>query len=164
MVRQFTPKAAAGADAIQMIATNRKATHDFILHDRIEAGIVLVGSEVKSLRAAAVTMNDGWVEMRKGQAFLHGIQINEYAQANRWQHEVGRARKLLLHRHEIDKLAVRTEQRGFTLIPLSLYFKAGKVKVELALVTHKKLHDKRETKREQDAKREVDRAMKQHRR
>jgi SsrA-binding protein len=163
-LRAFQPKAAAGADVVKVIATNRKALHDFILHDRLEAGLVLVGSEVKSLRASAVTMNDGWVEMRKGQAFLHGIQINEYAQANRWQHEVGRVRKLLMHRAEIDRMAVKTEQRGFTLIPLSLYFKGGKVKVELALVTHKKVHDKRETKKAADAKREIDRALKQSRR
>ena len=107
-------------------------------------------------------MADGWVEIRQGQAYLHGIQINEYAQANRWQHEVGRVRKLLMHRHEIDKLAVKTQQRGFTLIPLALYFKGARVKVELALVTHKKHHDKREAKSEADDKREMDRAMKQH--
>src|ERR1700712_2541611 len=150
-------------DAAKVIATNRKAGHDFTFHDRYEAGIVLVGSEVKSLRDNAVTMADGWVEIRKGQAYLHGIQINEYMQANRWQHEVGRVRKLLMHRHELDKLEVKTTQKGFTLIPLQLYFKGSKVKVELALVTHKKLHDKRDTKRLADDKREMDRAMKQHR-
>src|SRR5882757_8053330 len=154
----------AEAGAIRAIATNRKATHDFFVHERFEAGISLVGSEVKSLRGAAVTMADGWVEIRKGQAFLHGIQINEYAQANRWQHEVGRVRKLLMHRHELNKLETKTTQKGFTLIPLQLYFKGSKVKVELALVTHKKLHDKRATKRAADDKREIDRAMKQHRR
>jgi SsrA-binding protein len=99
-------------EPIRVVATNRKAGHDFHIHERLEAGIQLVGSEVKSLRAAAVTIADGWVEMRKGQAYLHGIQINEYAQANRWQHEVGRVRKLLMHRHEIDKLEVKTQQRG----------------------------------------------------
>jgi SsrA-binding protein len=149
---------------VKTIATNRKAGHDFHIHERFEAGVVLVGSEVKSLRDAAVTMADGWVEIRKGQAWLHGIQINEYAQANRWQHEIGRVRKLLLHRHEIDKLATKTLVKGYTLIPTSLYFKGGHVKVELALVTHKKMHDKRETKKLADAKREMDRAMKQNRR
>jgi SsrA-binding protein len=164
VVKTFQPKAAAGKDVVKVVATNRKATHDFIIHDRVEAGIVLVGSEVKSLREAAVTIADGWVEMRKGQAYVHGIQINEYAQANRWQHEVGRIRKLLMHRAEIDRLQVKTEQRGFTLVPLSLYFKGAVVKVELALVTHKKVHDKRESKKAADAKREIDRAMKQHKR
>lgn len=152
------------ADAIRVIATNRKATHDFHIHERLEAGIALVGSEVKSLRDAKVTIADGWVEIRKGQAFVHGIQINEYAQANRWQHEVSRVRKLLLHRHEIDKLGDRTQIQGYTLIPLGLYFKGARVKVELALVTHKKQHDKRAAKREADDKREIDRAMKQHNR
>jgi SsrA-binding protein len=164
VVKVAQPKAAAGDAVVKVIASNRKATHDFIIHDRLEAGIVLVGSEVKSLRDAAVTIADGWVEMKKGQAFIHGIQINEYAQANRWQHEVGRVRKLLLHRTEIDRLAIKTDQRGFTLIPLSIYFKGGTVKVELALVTHKKVHDKRESKRAADDKREIDRAMKQSRR
>lgn len=156
--------AKVAADAVRVVATNRKATHDFHIHERLEAGIALVGSEVKSLRDAKVTMADGWVEIRKGQAYLHGIQINEYAQANRWGHEVARVRKLLLHRHELDKLATKTLVKGFTLIPLSLYFKGAHVKVELALVTHKKQHDKRASKREADDKREIDRAMKQHRR
>lgn len=150
-------------DLHKVIATNRKASHEFTIHERMEAGLVLVGSEVKSLREAAVTMNDGWVEIRKSQGFLHGLQINEYKQANRWQHEVGRIRKLLMHRHELDKLEVKTQQKGFTLIPLQLYFKGARVKVELALVTHKKLHDKRETKRLADDKREMDRAMKSSR-
>lgn len=149
---------------IKVIATNRKATHDFQVHERVEAGIVLVGSEVKSLRDSAVTIADGWVEMRKGQAYVHGIQINEYAQANRWQHEVGRVRKLLLHRNEINRLEIKTTQKGFTLIPLGLYFKGSHVKVELALVTHKKEYDKRATKRLQDDKREIDRAIKERHR
>ena len=152
------------ADAIRVIATNRKATHDFRIHEKLEAGIALVGSEVKSLREAKVTIADGWVEIRKGEAFVHGIQINEYAQANRWQHDVARVRKLLLHKHEIEKLGTKTLIKGYTLIPLSLYFKGARVKVELALVTHKQQHDKRESKRLADDRREMDRAMKQHRR
>jgi len=149
-------------DGVRVIASNRKATHDFHVHERLEAGIALVGSEVKSLREAKVTMSDGWVEIRKGEAFVHGIQINEYAQANRWQHDVARVRKLLMHKREIDKLGTKTLIKGYTLIPLSLYFKGAKVKVELALVTHKKQHDKRAAKREADDKREIDRAMKRH--
>ena len=152
------------ADHLKVIAQNRKATHDFHIHERMEAGIVLVGSEVKSLRGSKVTMADGWVEIRKGQAYLHGIQINEYAQANRWQHDIDRPRKLLMHGNEIDKLGVKTTQKGFTLIPLSIYFKGARVKVELALVTHKKQHDKRDAKRTADDKREIDRAMKQRNR
>lgn len=152
--------AKSAAAPVRVIATNRKATHDFLIHERMEAGVALVGSEVKSLRDAKVTMADGWVEIRKGQAYLHGIQINEYAQANRWQHEVARVRKLLMHRHELDKLGTKTTQKGYTLIPLALYFKGSRVKVELGLATHKKQHDKRATKREADDRREIDRAMK----
>jgi SsrA-binding protein len=148
------------AEPIKVIATNRKATHDFTIHDRIEAGIQLVGSEVKSLRDARVVISDGFVDFRKGQAYLIKMQIQEYSQANRWGHEIERARKLLLHKHEIDKLATKVQQKGFTLIPLAVYFKGHRVKVELALVTHKKLHDKRATKKEADAKKEIDRAMK----
>ena len=155
--------AKTGEPILKVIATNRKATHDFTIHERMEAGIQLVGSEVKSLRDAKVTMADGYVEIRKGQAYLHGIQINEYAQANRWGHEVGRVRKLLMHRHELDKLGDKVQLKGYTLIPLSLYFKGAKVKVELALVTHKKVHDKRATKREADDRREMDRAIKRAR-
>jgi SsrA-binding protein len=160
--RRRVVMAKPAADAVRVIATNRKARHDFHIHERHEAGISLVGSEVKSLRAAKVTIADGWVEIRAGQAYVHGMQINEYAQANRWQHAVGRVRKLLLHKREIDKLSAKTLIKGFTLIPLSLYFKGPRVKVELGLVTHKKQHDKRAAKREADDKREIDRAMKRH--
>src|SRR5678815_4190490 len=154
----------ATADQIvKVIATNRKATHEFTIHDRIEAGIQLVGSEVKSLRDARVVIADGFVEFRKGQAYLHKVQINEYSQANRWGHDIERVRKLLLHKHEIDKLATKVQQKGFTLIPLSLYFKGHRVKVELALVTHKKHHDKRATKKAADDQREIDRAIKRER-
>ncbi|HEY1558368.1 MAG TPA: SsrA-binding protein SmpB [Kofleriaceae bacterium] len=154
------PKAAP----IKVIATNRKATHDFTVHDRIEAGIELRGSEVKSMRDARVVIADGFVDFRRGQAYLAKMQIQEYAQANRWGHDIERVRRLLLHKHEIDKLATKVSQKGFTLIPLSVYFKGHRVKVELALVTHKKHHDKREAKKSADAKREIDRAMKDSRR
>jgi SsrA-binding protein len=155
--------AAAAADEIKVIAQNRKATHEFFIHERYEAGVVLVGSEVKSLRDAKVTMTEGWADIRKGEAWLEGVQINEYPWANRWNHETKRSRKLLLNRSELDKLAIRTQQRGYTLIPLAIYFKNGRVKVELGLCTHKKLHDKRDAKREADDKREIDRAMKRNR-
>ena len=154
---------AATKDVIKVVAQNRKASHEFFIHERVEAGVVLVGSEVKSLRDAKVTMTDGWDEVRKGEAWLEGVQINEYPWANRWNHETKRARKLLLNKSEIARLAERTQQKGFTLIPLSIYFKNGRVKVELGLCTHKKLHDKRDAKREAEDKREIDRAMKRHR-
>jgi SsrA-binding protein len=154
---------AAQSEVVKVIATNRKATHDFHIHERLESGIQLVGSEVKSLRDARVVIADGFVQFHKSQAFLHNVQIQEYSQANRWGHELGRVRKLLLHRHEIDKLAIKVNQKGYTLIPLSMYFKGHRVKVELALVTHKKQHDKREAKKAADDRREIDRAIKRQR-
>ena len=154
---------ATADDILKVIATNRKATHDYHIHDKFEAGIQLVGSEVKSLRDAKVVISDGWAEVRKGQAYLHNVQIQEYAQANRWGHEPIRVRKLLLHRHEIEKLSKQTVLKGYTLVPLSLYFKGHRVKVELALVTNKKQHDKRATKKAADDQREIDRAIKRGR-
>ncbi len=154
---------ATADEILKVIATNRKATHDFHIHDKFEAGIQLVGSEVKSLRDAKVVISDGWAEVRKGQAYLHNVQIQEYAQANRWGHEPIRVRKLLLHRHELEKLQKQTVIKGYTLIPLSLYFKGHRVKVELALVTNKKQHDKRATKKAADDQREMDRAIKRAR-
>ena len=146
-------------EPIKVVATNRKATHEFEIHERVEAGVVLVGSEVKSLREGKCTLVDGWAHIEKGEAWLEGMTINEYPWANQFNHEMKRRRKLLLHRQEIEKLAGRTQLRGYTLIPLSVYFKNGKVKVELALVTPKKLHDKRESAKAADAKREMDRAV-----
>jgi SsrA-binding protein len=151
-------------EEIKVVAQNRKALHEFEVHERLEAGIVLVGSEVKSLRDAKVTLTDGWAHIERGEAWLEGMSINEYPWANRFNHETKRKRKLLLNRDEIKKLADKTKLRGYTLIPLSVYFKKGKVKIELALVTHKKQHDKREDKKLADAKREMDRATKGARR
>jgi SsrA-binding protein len=147
-------------EEIKVVATNRKATHEFEVHERHEAGIVLVGSEVKSLRDAKVTLTDGWAHIERGEAWLEGMSINEYPWANRFNHETKRKRKLLLKKDEIRKLADKTKLRGYTLIPLSVYFKKGKVKIELGLVSHKKQHDKREDKKLADAKREMDRAKK----
>lgn len=149
--------------AVKVIATNRKASHEFHIHERVEAGLVLVGSEVKSLRDAKVVIQDGWAAIEKGEGWLYGVQINEYPWANRWNHEIKRKRKLLLHKGELSKLGVKTRERGFTLIPLQLYWKGAHVKIELGLCTHKKLHDKREAKRAQDDQREMDRAAKRSR-
>ena len=143
------------AEPIKVIATNRKATHEFTIHERIEAGVQLVGSEVKSLRDARVVISDGFVEFRKGQAYLHKVQINEYAQANRWGHDIERVRKLLLHKHEIAKLTTKVTQKGFTLIPTRLYFRNGKLKCEIALAKGKQDWDKRETERKREADREA---------
>ena len=152
-------KQAAAKDVIKVVATNRRATHDFHVHERIEAGIVLVGSEVKSLREAKVTLTDGFAQVAKGEVWLEGMTINEYAWANRFNHEVRRRRKLLLHKDEIKKLTVKTQLRGYTLVPLSLYFTDGKVKVELALARGKQAHDKRQDLARRDAQREVVREL-----
>ena len=146
--------------AVKVIATNRKASHEFVIHERVEAGLVLVGSEVKSLRDAKVVIQDGWAAIERGEGWLYGVQINEYPWANRWNHEIKRKRKLLLHKGELNKLGVKTRERGFTLVPLQMYWKGARVKIELGLCTHKKLHDKREAKRAQDDQREMDRAAK----
>ncbi len=148
---------------VKVIATNRKASHEFQIHERVEAGLVLVGSEVKSLRDAKVVISDGYAAIEKGEGWLYGVQINEYPWANRWNHEIKRKRKLLLHKQELVKLGSKTRERGYTLIPLSLYFRGARVKIELGLCTHKKLHDKREAKRAADDQREIDRAIKRAR-
>ena len=164
MTRASFARMADKPTAIKVIATNRKATHEFVIHDRVEAGIALVGSEVKSLRDAKATIADGWAEVKGGEVWLHGIQINEYPWANRYNHEVKRVRKLLLHKREIDKLGTKTILRGYTLIPLSLYFKDGKAKVELGLARGKRDYDKRQVLLEKQMKREADRAISAHRR
>src|SRR3569833_2881050 len=154
---------ATNEEITKVIATYRKSWHDKQKHEKHKTNNQLVGSEVKSLRGAHVVIADGWVEVRMGQAFLHGGTSNEYSQSNRWNHDIERVRKLLLHKHEIAKLETKTQIKGYTLIPLALYFKGHRVKVELALVTNKKQHDKRATKKEQDDKREMDRAIKRAR-
>jgi SsrA-binding protein len=150
-------------DEIKVLARNKKAFHDYQISDRYEAGLSLVGSEVKSLREARCTLTDGFVEIRGGEAWLVGVQINEYPWANQFNHEPRRRRKLLLHKSEIRKLGVKTEQRGFTIVPLAIYLKNGKIKAELALATGKRHYEKREATKEADARREMDQASKRRR-
>ncbi len=144
----------------KLIAQNKKARHEFELDDELEAGMALVGSEVKSLRAGKASLDAAWVQVRGDELFLVGCHIPEYPWANRFNHEPMRERKLLVHRAEIEKMAVRVKERGYTIIPLRLYWKDSRVKVELGLGKGKKLHDKREDLRAKDAKREMDRALK----
>src|SRR6187200_3542454 len=139
----------------KLIAQNRKARYDYHIDDTVEAGLVLVGTEVKSLRAGRATLVDGFGEIHEGEAFLHGVHIPEYTQGTWTNHEPRRVRKLLLNRHEIDKLESKVHERGFTLIPLSLYFKDGRAKVEIALAKGKKSWDKRHALAERQAVREV---------
>ena len=144
---------------IKVVARNRRARHDFDLMEKVEAGLVLTGTEVKSLRNGKANLEDAYAEVDKGEVWLLGCDIPEYVQANRMNHAPKRPRKLLLHRREIGKLEVKTNEKGITLVPLSLYFKKGIAKVELCLAKGRKTFDKREALKKQEAKRDIDRAM-----
>ena len=142
----------------KLIAQNRKARHDYSIDSTIEAGLVLTGTEVKSLRAGRATLTDGYATIESGEVWLRGVHIPEYALGTWTNHEPRRARKLLLKREEIRKLAAKTQANGFTLVPISLYFKDGYAKVEIALATGRKQGDKRQAIAEREAKRETERA------
>ena len=141
------------------IATNRKARHDYEILDTFEAGIALRGPEVKSLRQGKASLGEAFAIVKRGELWLIGCHISPYAQASRENSDPLRERKLLLHRVEIARLEGKVAERGFTLVPLSLYWKSGRAKVELALVRGKKTHDKREAIKERDERREIDRAL-----
>ncbi len=143
----------------KLIAQNRKARYDYHIEDVFEAGLVLVGTEVKSLRAGRATLGDGFAEIHEGEAFLHGVHIPEYTQGTWTNHEPRRVRKMLLNRHEIDKIDAKVKERGFTLVPLSLYFKDGRAKVEIALARGKKTYDKRHALAARQADREKQQAI-----
>ena len=146
-----------------MIARNRRARHDYRIEDTFEAGLVLSGTEVKSLRAGRASLADGFAQISDGEVWLHNVHIPEYTQGTWTNHDVRRTRKLRLHRKEIDKLANQTAEQGLTLVPLELYFKDGKDKVELGLGRGKRTYDKRHDLAARDAAREVDRALRQRR-
>jgi SsrA-binding protein len=147
----------------KIIASNRRARHDYTIEDTVEAGLVLTGTEVKSLRAGRATLADGFGQISDGEAWLHGVHIPQYTQGTWTNHEPRRIRKLLLHRKEIDKLASSINERGLTLIPLSLYFSDGKAKIELGLARGKRTYDKRQDLAKRDAAREVERALRRRR-
>jgi SsrA-binding protein len=147
----------------KIIARNRRARHEYDIQDVLEAGLVLTGTEVKSLRAGRASLTDGFGQVTDHEVWLHNVHIPEYAQGTWTNHEPRRIRKLLLHRKQIDRLAVATAERGLTLIPLSLYFKDGKAKVELALARGKRTYDKRHDLARRDAAREIDRALRRRR-
>ena len=142
------------------ICVNRQARHNYFIDDVYEAGLVLVGSEVKSLRDGKANLKDSYARIQKGEAFLINAHVSPYAGANQFNHEPTRTRKLLLHQREIERLTGKTKEKGLTLIPLRLYFKNGRAKVELGLARGKKLYDKRETLRRKMAEREVERSIK----
>ena len=143
----------------KVIASNRKARHDYHIDDVYEAGLVLTGTEVKSLRAGHASLVDGFAHIRDGEAWLAGVHIPEYTEGTWTNHEPRRERKLLLHRQEIARLIGKTQESGLAIVPLQLYFKDGRAKVEIALARGRKAHDKRQALSERDAKREMQSAM-----
>ena len=157
------PTARASKTAVKPIATNRKAFHDYFIDDRTEAGMVLTGTEVKSLREGRAQLKDSYVQFRDGEAYLIGAHISPYGSGSWNNHLPERDRKLLLHRRELDRWAGAVATKGVACVPLSLYFKGSRVKAEIALVKGKKMHDKRDAIRDRDLKREADREMRDRR-
>jgi SsrA-binding protein len=150
-------------DGVKVLVRNRRALHDYAIEERMEAGVALTGSEVKSLRDQRASIGDGFAIVRGGEVWLVNVQIQEYPFAHQQNHEPMRERRLLLHRREIDKLDTKTNQRGYSLVPLSIYLKDGRIKIELGLGRGKKHYEKRESLKEAEAKREIDRAMNRRR-
>ncbi|MFC4470786.1 SsrA-binding protein SmpB [Streptomyces xiangluensis] len=163
--KESQPKQGGGASGKakdgkrKIVAQNKKARHDYAIIDTYEAGLVLTGTEVKSLRQGRASLVDGFVQIDGNEAWLHNAHIPEYSQGSWTNHSARRKRKLLLHREEIDKLASKSEETGHTIVPLVLYFKDGRAKAEIALARGKKEYDKRQTLREKQDRRESDRAM-----
>ncbi|MSM38745.1 MAG: SsrA-binding protein SmpB [Geobacter sp.] len=147
--------------AEKLISNNKKAYHDYFIEEKFEAGIVLQGTEVKSLRLGKANLNDAFALVRGGEIFLHNLHISPYDFGNRENHDPDRVRKLLFHKNEIGKLFIKTQERGYSLIPLRLYFKDGLVKVELGLAKGKKLYDKRDDLKKKDQKRDMAQALKE---
>ncbi|HEY2485722.1 MAG TPA: SsrA-binding protein SmpB [Candidatus Binataceae bacterium] len=146
--------------ATHLVAENRKARHDFFIEETYEAGLALVGTEVKALRAHKANLRDSYARVKDGELFLHGIHIGAYAPAGQFSHKETRPRKLLLHRREINRLWGRVRERGYSIVPLQIYFKDGRAKVEIALAKGKQLHDKREAIARKTMRREIERALK----
>ena len=146
---------------MKVIATNRKAYHDYHIEETHEAGLVLTGSEIKSIRAGRVNLRDSYAQIKDGELWLIDTHIAPYDQASRQNHEPRRDRKLLMHRREINRLAAKVQAKGYTIVPLRLYLKNNLAKVEIALVRGKKLYDKREAIAQREAQRQIDRAVKE---
>jgi len=145
---------------IKIIATNRKAKHEYYIDDEFEAGIVLKGTEVKSLRMGKTNLKDSYARVKNNEVFIHQLHIGEYPYAHYDNHEPLRVRKLLFHKREIKRLYGKTKEKGLALIPLNIYFKGGKIKLTIALARGKRKYDKREIIKKRDEKREMDRAIK----
>lgn len=153
------PKAKDDEDSLVIVARNRRARFEYDLLEKVEAGIALTGTEVKSLRTGKASLEEAYAGVDRDEAWLYGCDIPEYLQANRMNHKPKRPRKLLLHRSEIDKLSNKASERGLTIVPLRIYFKKGIAKVEISIAKGRKTYDKREALKKQDAKRDMDRAI-----
>lgn len=151
----------ARSEGGKVLAQNRKAFHDFFIEETFEAGLVLTGTEIKSMRKGSVSLRDAYARVEGGEVFLHNMHIAPYEQGNRYNHEPLRSRKCLLHRKEIGYLFGAVREQGLTLVPTKIYLKHGFAKVELGLAKGKKLHDKRESLKKRDAGREIERALRE---
>lgn len=160
MAKKSGKTAAKGDDPNErLVANNRKARHNYEVLDTLECGIVLIGSEVKSLRAGQISLDEAYARVDKGEVWLVGCNIDDYKNAAHWGHEPKRRRKLLLHRREVAKFASQAYEKNLTLVPLKMYFKGGRAKVLLGVCRGKKMYDKRETLKRKDTQRDIDRAM-----
>src|SRR3989442_1461070 len=160
MARKKGKRKGGGGD----VASNRYASHRSQLMERLECGIVLEGTEVKALRSSGAQLKDGYAALRDGELWLHGVHIPPYGPAARENHDPERARKLLLHRRELDRVASRAQERGLTLVPTRIYFSGARAKVEVALARGKDIYDKRQSLRERETKRDIERALREARR
>ena len=145
--------------SIKVIANNKKAFHDYFILEKFEAGLVLFGTEIKSIRNGSVNLKDSWISVKSGEAFVMGMHISPYEKGNIFNKDPLRVRKLLLHKREIDKLIGKVTAEGLSIVPLSLYLKGSRAKMEIAVVKGKKLYDKREDAAKRDAKRDIERAV-----
>jgi SsrA-binding protein len=150
-----------GEAGLKVVATNRKARHDYEIAETYEAGLVLKGSEVKSLRRGSCSLGDGFAQVKDGEVFLYNVYIAPYEEGGRWNPDPRRPRKLLLHKQEIVRLSTKVNERGYTLVPLRIYFKEGYAKVELALAKGRAKYDKREKLKKEEQEREMRRALKE---
>ena len=148
-------------DSIKVISTNREARHEYFVEEEFEAGIELVGTEVKSIRAGTLNLKDAWCGIKNGELLVNQMHISPYDHGNRFNVDSRRPRRLLMHRREIMRLYGKVKQDGYAIIPLSVYFKGSRVKLRIGLCKGKKLHDKRQAAAERDAKRQIERAMKE---
>lgn len=148
-------------EGVKIACENRKARHDYFIHETYEAGLVLIGTEVKSLRAGRANLKDSYGTVKNGEIFIENMHISVYEEGNRFNHDPLRKRKLLMHKAEITKLFSKTREKGFAIIPLKIYFKRGKAKIEIALASGKHNYDKREDLKKKADKRDMDRALKE---